>query len=122
MNWPGWSKNAITRPELMKMDQLPPFDIIITMSNEYMPTIDSMVIYGAQIISSGMSISMADLVLDKELRYVALDMIEISDTGHNHHIVPKSRNDELRDLELVHKGGGVSTATSWLTFHNASNI
>ena len=54
-------------------DQMPPFDIVLSAATET-GLRAKMVIYGAQVMNDGISVSMEDLVMEQQMQYLALDM------------------------------------------------
>lgn len=52
-------------------DELPPFNIVISMSNEYSSASSSLVIYGVRITDEGQIMSMEDMFTENQMRYMA---------------------------------------------------
>ena len=71
--------DSIYTSSSMLIDQIPPFNIIITMSNEYGDTA-SMGLYGIRIVSEGSTYSIDDMITEQLNTFVA------------------------RDIDLLHKG------------------
>lgn len=55
------------------IDQLPRFDITITFANEY-GAASTMVIYGVELVSEGVTMSIEDLFTENTVSYIAQDM------------------------------------------------
>jgi hypothetical protein len=61
------------------LDQFPPFNITVSMANEYGQT-SSMQILGVQILSEGLGMSIDDMVIEKACSFVARSVVPI---GHD---------------------------------------
>lgn len=61
-------------------DQILPFDIVITYANEY-GNKAVMTLYGVEILSDGMGVSVDDLVVERQYSYIALSMKNLNILG-----------------------------------------
>ena len=67
-----------TARKILKMDEMPPFDITITIHNEYGQR-GSICIYGVEIVDEGQTMSIEDLMTEQTMSYLARDI----DLFHN---------------------------------------
>lgn len=65
-----YSHNDSFDPTTMLIDQLPPFNVIITLSNEY-GAVSTMGIYGIRVINEGSTFSIDDMLTEQTNTYVA---------------------------------------------------
>ena len=81
----GNKGNVITNDKViaspMHIDQVPPFDIVITAANEY-GHIASMSILGVEILNSGSGLSIDDITTDEACTFVATDILPWSNQMH----------------------------------------
>lgn len=70
------------RYDKIKTDELPPFDIIITMANEYGQS-GRLVIYGVNLLTNDNTLSMEDLFTESVMTYIARDVEDLLDTTAN---------------------------------------
>ena len=69
----------------IKPDELPPFDIVISLANEYGQS-SRQVIYGASILDDGVVLSIEDVFTENTMSYIARDVDHMKDTkGTNPH-------------------------------------
>lgn len=61
-------------------DQILPFDIVVTYANEY-GNKARLVLYGVEILSDGMGVSVDDLVVERQYSYIALSMKNLENIG-----------------------------------------
>jgi len=69
-NFGSGGHDLYTQEEAMYADQIPPFDITITMKNEYGQAA-KFVIFGVEILNEGSGMSMDDITTEKACTYVA---------------------------------------------------
>lgn len=62
--------NTYLETSAIYADEIPPFDVTITMKNEYGQAA-SMAIYGVEILNEGMGLSIDDLTTEKACTFVA---------------------------------------------------
>ena len=55
-------------------DEMPPFDIHVTFYSDYPDRISSLVVRGVQIVNEGQVMSIEDVMTERTLQYVALDV------------------------------------------------
>lgn len=66
----------------LKMDEMPPFDITITMRNEYGQK-GAIYIYGVEIVDEGQTMSIEDLMTEQTMSYLARDIDLFHDPDDN---------------------------------------
>jgi hypothetical protein len=65
--------NSTFDPSTVLIDQIPPFNIIITFNNEY-GDVATMGIYGVRIVNEGATFSIDDMISEQTNTYVASDI------------------------------------------------
>lgn len=60
-------------PSDSKMDEMPPFDITITLNNEYGQS-GTIVLYGVTIVNEGQTMSIEDMITEQTMQYYARDI------------------------------------------------
>lgn len=83
------------------IDQLPRFDITVTFSNEYGAT-SSLVIYGVELFSEGVTMSIEDFFTENVVQYIAQDMRPMLPGGNSmdrveSSLAPKTATDIMKE-------------------------
>lgn len=91
------------------MDELPPFDISITMANEYGKNARC-AIYGVRIVSEGVTLSMKDIYSENTYQYVATGLDYLTATG-----------EVVSSVQTVANTGNSAVTVSGIALSNAKN-
>lgn len=102
------------------LDQLPPFDISITFSNEY-GDMAVMAIYGVELVDEGTVLSIDDLIVEKTCSWVArdIDMLRPYDYGSAAKVI---KSDTGLSMEVVSNADMMSYIESMRSRRNRSSI
>lgn len=98
------------------LDQLPPFDISITFSNEY-GDMAVMAIYGVELVDEGTVLSIDDLIVEKTCSWVArdIDMLRPYDYGSSAKVI---KSDGGISMEVVSNADMISYIDSMRSRRN----
>jgi hypothetical protein len=69
----GFTKKRIQQLNDLDLvtDEIPPFDIVVTMANEGNAASSSLIITGVRIVNEGQIMSVQDLIIENQMQYVA---------------------------------------------------
>lgn len=73
----GWTQPGPLPPNLLGRllaDEMPPFDIYITAFTDRLDSMSAILIHGVQIVNEGQVMSIEDVMTERTMQYVALDV------------------------------------------------
>lgn len=78
----GLAKSTDQQHKIHTVDDIPPFDIVVTFANEYGST-STLKIIGAEFVDDGAVMSIQDLITQNTISYVARDIVLLTRTTHD---------------------------------------